>query len=149
LIITLTFFYLYKFIIKTVLNLYICMMGLSFSTQTKFTMQPYFTLKIASYTISLTCTNAKFKPNIALDFIFAYGCTNLEVSFIHSRFQNLEGYFYISLKLSNSYIHKWVMSSGFSYLEWCTVNSVEDWDLELIYICLWILTFGRSFMLFR
>jgi len=54
------------------------------------------------------------KSNIALDFIFVYGCTNLEVSFIRSKFQNLEGYFCISFKLLDGYIRN------------CAVNGVED-----------------------
>jgi len=34
------------------------------------------------------------------------------------------------------------MSFGFSYLEWCTVNGIENRNLKLIYVCLRILIFG-------
>jgi len=46
------------------------------------------------------------KPNIILDFIFAYGCTNPEVIFIHYRFRNLEDYFRILFKFLDDHIQK-------------------------------------------
>ena len=78
---------------------------------------------------------------------FAYGFQYPEVIFIYYGFRNLEGYFHISFKLPDGHIWKWVMSSGFLYPEWCTVNGAEDWDPELIYVCLRILISGKSFML--
>ena len=83
------------------------------------------------------------KPNIVLDFdfIFAYGCRNLEEIVIYSRFRYPIGYFCTSFKLLDDCIRKWVMSSRFLYMVWCVVNGVEGWDSELIYFCLWILIY--------
>jgi len=66
------------------------------------------------------------KPNIAPDFIFAYGCRNPEVVVIYSGFRYLKGHFCTSFKLPDDHIHKWVMSSKFPYPKWCVVNGVED-----------------------
>ena len=91
--------------------------------------------------------NENFKIRFCPFHIFAYEFQYLEVIFIHSRFRNLEGHFHISFKLLDGHIWKWIMNSEILYPEWCVVNGVEDWDPELIYVCLRILTFKRSFML--
>ena len=66
------------------------------------------------------------KPNIVLGFMFAYGCINSEVVVVFSGFKYLEGYFRTSFKLSDDHMLRWVMSSEFSYLEWCPINGAGD-----------------------
>jgi len=46
------------------------------------------------------------KPNIALGFMFAYGCINSKVVVVYSGFRYQEGYFSTSFKLPDGHIQK-------------------------------------------
>jgi len=88
----------------------------------------------------LHASNAKFKTQYCLWFYFClrmhkFGC---------------EFYTLWISKYGRSFLY-FILTSGWSYPEvsyefqisisrMCDVNGVEDWDLELIYVCLWILT---------